>query len=65
MSELINKYDRKSLIVKKKKYTVPVVKIVVGASSTSSSQIIIEKRIEDLTQYISTLTLATRAIIDE
>src|SRR6266536_3586413 len=37
MSELINKYDRKSLVVKKKKYTVPVVKIVVGALSASSS----------------------------
>ena len=35
MSVLINKYDRKSLIVKKKKYIVSVVKIIVGAPSTS------------------------------
>ena len=31
MSELINKYDKKSPAVKKKKYIIPVVKIVVGA----------------------------------
>ncbi len=37
MSVLINKYDRKSLIVKKKKYIVSVVKIAVGAPSTLSS----------------------------
>ena len=37
MSELIDKYDKKSLVVKKKKYTVPVVKIVVGALSALSS----------------------------
>ncbi len=65
MSELINKYDKKPLIVKKKKYIIPVVKIIVGASSTSSNQIIIEKRIKNLTQYISALILITRAIINE
>ena len=37
MSELINKYDRKPLAVKEKKYIIPVVKVVVGASSTSSN----------------------------
>ncbi len=37
MSELVNKYDRKLLVVKEKKYTISVVKIVVGASSTSLS----------------------------
>ncbi len=37
MSELVNKYNRKSLAVKEKKYIIPVVKIVVGASSASSS----------------------------
>ena len=36
MSELINKYDRKLFIVKKN-YTVPVVKVVVGAPSTPLS----------------------------
>src|SRR6266536_5447675 len=36
ISELINKYDRKSLAVKEKKYIVPVVKIIVGAISTPS-----------------------------
>ncbi len=37
MSELINKYDKKPLTVKEKKYIIPVVKIVVGALSTSLS----------------------------
>ncbi len=37
MSELINKYDRKLLTVKEKKYTILVVKIVIGALSTLSS----------------------------
>jgi len=37
MSELVNKYDRKSLTVKEKKYIIPVVKIVVGALSVSLS----------------------------
>jgi len=37
MSELIDKYDRKPLTIKKKKYTVPVVKIVVGALSAFSN----------------------------
>ena len=35
MSELIDKYDKKLFIVKKKKYIIPVVKIAVGALSTS------------------------------
>ncbi len=35
MSELINKYDRKLLAVKKKKYIIPVVKIIIGALSAS------------------------------
>ena len=65
MSELINKYDKKPLIVKKKKYTVPVVKVAVGASSVPSNQIVIKKRMEDLTQYISALILITKAIINE
>ncbi len=34
MSKLVDKYDRKSFIVKKKKYIIPVVKTVVGALST-------------------------------
>ncbi len=37
MSELVDKYDRKLLIIKEKKYIVSVVKIVVGALSTSLS----------------------------
>ncbi len=37
ISELVNKYDRKLLTVKEKKYIIPVVKIAVGASSTLSS----------------------------
>ena len=37
ISELINKYDRKLFTVKKKKYTIPVVEVVVGALSTSSN----------------------------
>ncbi len=37
MSELINKYDRKLLTVKEKKYIIPVVKVVVGALSASLS----------------------------
>ncbi len=37
MSELINKYDRKPFTVKEKKYTVPVIKAAVDASSTSSN----------------------------
>ena len=65
ISELINKYDRKLLTVKKKKYTVPVVKVAVGASSVPSNQIVIKKRMEDLTQYISALILITKAIINE
>ncbi len=48
ISELMNKYDRKLLIVKEKKYTIPVVKIAVGAPFTPSNQIIIEKRIKNL-----------------
>ncbi len=63
MSELINKYDKKPLTVKKKKYIIPVVKTAVGASSTPLSQIIIEKRIKDLIQHISALTLAIRVIV--
>src|SRR6266498_5718162 len=65
MSELVDKYDRKLLTVKKKKYTIPVVKVAVGTSSTPSNQTIIEKRMEDLTQYISTLALVTRIIINK
>ena len=65
ISELIDKYNRKPLTVKEKKYTILVVKTAVDASSTPSSQIIIKKRIEDLTQHISTLILVTRAIIDK
>ena len=49
MSELIDKYDRKLLVIKEKKYTIPVVKIIIGASSAPSSQVVIEKRMEDLT----------------
>ncbi len=37
MSELIDKYDRKPLIIKEKKYTIPVVKIIVDALSTPSN----------------------------
>ena len=37
INELVDKYDRKPLTVKKKKYTIPVIKIVVGALSTPSS----------------------------
>ena len=65
MSELINKYDRKSFVVKEKKYTIPVVKAVVDASSTPSNQVIIEKRMEDLIQHISALILVIRAIINK
>ena len=65
MSELIDKYDRKLLTVKEKKYIIPVVKIAVGALSISLNQVVIEKRIENLTQYISALVLVTRAIVDE
>ena len=49
MSELMDKYDKKPLNVKEKKCTILVVKIAVGAPSTSLSQIIIEKRMENLT----------------
>jgi len=35
INELINKYDKKPLTVKEKKYTIPVIKTAVGASSTS------------------------------
>jgi len=49
ISELVNKYDKKPLTVKKKKYAVPVIKIAVDASSAPSNQAVIEKRIEDLT----------------
>ncbi len=65
ISELINKYDKKPLTVKEKKYTIPVVKIVVGAPSTPSNQTIIKKRIKDLIQHISALILVTRAVIDK
>ena len=37
ISELINKYDKESLTVKEKKYIIPVVEVVIGALSTSSS----------------------------
>ena len=37
MNELIDKYDRKLFIVKKKKYIIPVVEVVIGALSTPSS----------------------------
>ncbi len=37
MSELINKYDRKLLTVKEKKYIIFVIKIVVDALSVSSN----------------------------
>ena len=37
ISELINKYDKKLLTVKEKKYIIPVVEVVIGALSTSSS----------------------------
>jgi len=37
ISELVDKYDRKLLAVKKKKYIIPVVKIAVGALSTPSN----------------------------
>ena len=48
ISELIDKYDRKLLTVKKKKYIISIVEVVIDARSTLSSQIIIEKRMEDL-----------------
>ncbi len=35
MSELVDKYDKKPLTVKEKKYIVPVVEIIIGALSTS------------------------------
>ncbi len=35
--ELINKYNRKSFIIKEKKYVIPVVEVVVDALSTLSS----------------------------
>ena len=34
INELIDKYDRKLLAVKEKKYIIPVIKVVVGALST-------------------------------
>ena len=34
ISELMNKYDRKSLAVKEKKYIIPVLEAAVGALST-------------------------------
>ena len=37
MSELINKYDKKLLTVKKKKYIIPVVEATIGAPPTLSS----------------------------
>ncbi len=37
MSELVNKYDRKLLAVKEKKYIISIVEIAVGALSTLSS----------------------------
>jgi len=37
INKLIDKYDRKLFIVKEKKYTVPVVEVVVGALFTLSS----------------------------
>ena len=37
MSELINKYNRKPLTVKEKKYIIPVVEIIIGAPSILSS----------------------------
>jgi len=37
INELINKYDKKLFIVKEKKYTVFVVKVVVGALFTPLS----------------------------
>jgi len=48
ISELVNKYDKKSFAVKEKKYIIPVVKIIVGALFASLSQVVIEKRMEDL-----------------
>ncbi len=65
MSELIDKYNRKPLTVKEKKYIIPVIEVAVGALSISLNQVVIEKRIENLTQYISALVLVTRAIVDE
>jgi len=44
----MDKYDRKLFIVKKKKYIIPVVEVVVGALFASLSQAVIEKCIEDL-----------------
>ncbi len=49
MSELVDKYDRKSFTAKEKKYIISIIKIVVGALFIPSGQIVIEKRIEDLT----------------
>ncbi len=37
INKLIDKYDRKSLIVKEKKYIIPVVKTAIGALSTPLS----------------------------
>ncbi len=37
ISELINKYDKKPLTVKEKKYIILVVEIIIGALSTLSS----------------------------
>ncbi len=37
MSELVDKYDKKSFIVKEKKYTVPVVEVIVDALSAPLS----------------------------
>ncbi len=37
MNELMDKYNKKSLAVKEKKYTISIVKTVVGASSTPSN----------------------------
>jgi len=33
INELVDKYDRKLLVVKEKKYIVPVVEIIIGALS--------------------------------
>ena len=35
MSELVNKYNKKSFTVKEKKYIIPVIKTAVGALSIS------------------------------
>ena len=37
MSELVDKYDRKLLTVKEKKYIIFIIEIIIGALSTSSS----------------------------